>query len=120
MVFHEKYQKIKRILEEKGHLVIIPFSDNHYKNSKNIKKESMNDFNKNIKKSDAILVVNYEKNNIDNYIGINSIMEIGIAFNRKKKIFILNKIPENCKDEFSAIGAIELNGDLAKIKWLQK
>lgn len=73
----------------------------------------MEDYNKKIEESDAILVGNYKKNNLNNCIGINSIMEIGMAFNRKKKIFILFKIPEDCKDEFSAIGAVELNEDLA-------
>jgi diphthamide synthase subunit DPH2 len=116
MKFYEKLKEIKTILEKQGHNVVIPLPDEHYKESGKIKRDSMEDYNKEIEKSDAILVANYEKNNIKNYIGVNSIMEVGMAFNRKKKIFILNQIPENCIVEFNAIDVIELNGDLTKIK----
>jgi hypothetical protein len=116
MAFYERFKVIKNILESHGHQVVIPLPDEHYKESNKIKKDSMEDYNREIEGSDAILVANYEKNNMKNYIGVNSIMEIGMAFNRKKKIFILNKIPDNCKEEFNAIGVIELNGNLKDIK----
>jgi hypothetical protein len=116
MKFYEKFIEIKQNLEKKGHTTVIPLPDEHYKNSGKIKRDSMEDYNKEIEQSDAILVANYEKHNIKNYIGTNSIMEVGMAFNRKKKIYILNQIPDNCKEEFSAINVIELNGDLNKIK----
>jgi len=73
------------------------------------------DFNKNLEKSDAVLVANYEKHGQKNYIGFNSIMEIGMAFNRNKKIFILFNIPKHCKEELTAIGCKVLNGDIDKI-----
>jgi len=116
MAFYEKFLKIKEILEMQSHKIIIPLPDEFYEKSQKIKKDSMQDYNKKIEESDAILVANYSKDNVNDYIGTNSLIEIGIAFNRKKKIFILNKIPQNCKDELSAIGVIELNGDLNKIK----
>lgn len=116
MAFYEKIKKLKQDLEIQGHTVVIPLPDEHYKNSGKIKLDSMKDYNKEIENSDAILVANYEKHDIKNYIGVNSLMEIGMAFNRKKKIFILNQIPDNCKEEFSAIGVIELNGDLSKTR----
>lgn len=72
----------------------------------------MVDFNKNLENSDAILVANYEKNNQKDYIGFNSIMEIGMAFNRKKKIYLLFDIPPNCKDELEAIMCVTLKGNL--------
>jgi hypothetical protein len=43
--------------------------------------------------SDAILVLNYEKNNIPNYIGPNTLMEMGLSFYLKKPIYLLNEIP---------------------------
>jgi hypothetical protein len=116
MAFYEKIKIIKQTLENQGHAVIIPLPDEYYEKSNKVKKDSMEDFNRNLKKSDAILVANYKKHDIENYIGVNSLMEIGMAFNRKKKIFILNSIPDNCKDEFQAIGVIVLNADLSKIK----
>ena len=116
MSFYEKFKSIKETLEKQGNKVVIPLPDEFYKNMGKIKRDSMEDYNKEIESSDAILVANYEKNNIKDYIGTNAIMEVGMAFNQKKKIFILNQIPENCKDEFQAIGVIELNGDLNKVK----
>ncbi len=72
-------------------------------------------FDENLKKSDAILVMNYTKNGKENYIGANTLMEIGMAFILQKKIFILNPSPEFCKDELEAIEVQVLNGDLSKI-----
>lgn len=116
MAFHENFLQLKKELEKQGHLVKIPLPDNNYKNSNNFKLDSMLDFNENLKWSDAILIANYKKNNIENYIGFNSIMEIGMAFNQKKKIFMLFKNPINSSDELNAIGVIELNGDTSLIK----
>lgn len=115
MAFYEKYVELKKALESLGHKVIIPLSDEFYEISNKVKLDSMNDFNSNLEKSDAILVANYKKKDIDDYLGFNTIMEIGMGFNRKKKIFILNKIPEYCKDELNAIEVIELNGDISRI-----
>lgn len=67
--------------------------------------------------SDAILVVNYDKNSIKNYIGGNTLMEIGFAYVHDKKIFLLNPVPEELKykDEILAMEPIILNGDLLKL-----
>jgi hypothetical protein len=116
MDFYEKYLELKKQLKKIGHIVKIPLPDKFYEKSGKIKIDSMKDFNNNLTWSDAILIANYEKNKIKNYIGINSIMEIGMAFNRNKKIFILFEIPDNCKEEFKAINVIELKEDLSKIK----
>lgn len=43
---------------------------------------------------DAVLITNYGKNNIPNYIGPNTLMEMGVAFHLHKKIFLLNPVPE--------------------------
>lgn len=116
MQFYKKLLKIKKHLEKQKHKVIIPLPDNHYKNISDIKRISMNDFNKALKKSDAILVANFDKDSNKNYIGSNSLMEIGMAYILKKKIFILNEIPDNCKIELKAIKATELKNNLEKIK----
>jgi len=67
--------------------------------------------------SDAILVLNYDKNGIKNYIGGNTLMEIGFAHVHNKKIFLLNPVPEiSYKDEILAMEPVILNGDFSKIK----
>jgi len=68
--------------------------------------------------SEAILVCNFDKNGIKNYIGGNVLMEIGFAHVNDKKIFLLNPLPENCPylDEIEAMYDKIINGDLTKIK----
>jgi len=71
-----------------------------------------------IKNSDAILVCNFDKNGIKNYIGGNVLMEIGFAHVNDKKVFLLNPIPDSVSytDEIKAMVDVVLNGDLSKIK----
>jgi len=71
-----------------------------------------------IKNSDAILVCNFDKNGIKNYIGGNTLMEIGFAHVNNKKIFLLNPLPKDVPyyDEIEAMSEVVVNGDLNKIK----
>jgi hypothetical protein len=84
--------------------------------SPSVKRRAMEKFNENLKSSDAILVMNYTKDDKENHIGANSLMEIGMVFILNKKIFVLNSFPEFCKDELEAIEAQVLDGDLNGIK----
>ena len=70
-----------------------------------------------IKESDAVLVLNFDKNGIHNYIGANTFLEIGYAHVLNKKIYLLNDMPDQTyiKDELEAMEPIILNGDLTKI-----
>jgi hypothetical protein len=68
--------------------------------------------------ADAVLILNLDKNGIKNYIGGNTLMEIGFAHVLNQKIFLLNPIPEMpyCKSEIEAMKPIIINGDLIKIR----
>lgn len=68
--------------------------------------------------SDAILVLNFEKRGIKNYIGGNTLMEIAFAHVNNKKIFLLNPVPAEVSyaDEIKAMYDEILDGDLRKIK----
>jgi hypothetical protein len=70
-----------------------------------------------IKSGDAILVCNFDKNGIKNYVGGNTLMEIGFAHVNDKKIFLLNPAPEEVSyvDEIRAMVDVVLEGDLSKI-----
>lgn len=70
-----------------------------------------------IVESDAILVCNFDKKGIKNYIGGNTLMEIGFAHVHDKKIFLLNPIPEEVPyvDEIKAMVDVVVYGDLSKI-----
>jgi hypothetical protein len=70
-----------------------------------------------IKNADAVLIANYNKNGIDNYIGGNSFLEAAFAHVLNKKLYFLFEIPKIAySDELKALRPIILNGDLNKIK----
>jgi len=127
MHFAKEMLEVQKLLEELGHEAIIPL-DTHdcLKNPElnsnlewgmnlNIDKDH---FNK-IESSDAILVLNYPKNNIKGYIGGSSLMEIAVARHFDKKIFILHDLPNEDQVryalEIKVTRPIILNGDISNI-----
>lgn len=70
-----------------------------------------------IKDSDAILVLNFEKNGIANYIGGNTFLEMGFAHVLGKPIYVYNDIPDIAyTDEIVAMQPMVLNGDVSRIQ----
>jgi hypothetical protein len=66
--------------------------------------------------SDAILVLNYNKNNISGYIGANTLMEMGLAFHLRKKIFLLTPVPQiSYQEEIFGMHPSVIKGDLSEI-----
>ena len=69
-----------------------------------------------IAQSDAILVLNYSKKDIENYIGGNTFLEMGFAHILDKKIFLLNPVPQMLyTDEILAMRPLVTRGDLALV-----
>jgi nucleoside 2-deoxyribosyltransferase len=101
MVFAEKMLEVKRQLEE---LAV------HDKNEH----DAIRKFWEIIKKSDAILVLNYDRKGIRNYIGGNTLMEIGFAHVLNKPIFLMNPIPdiEYYRSEIEAVSPVILEQNL--------
>lgn len=66
---------------------------------------------------DAILILNYDRKGIENYVGGNSFLDLGYAHHKGIKKFLLNPIPEIdlYKTEIEAMAPVVLNGDLALI-----
>ena len=132
--FTYEMKRISNELEDKGHEVVIPKTSGMILNGEvsleQIKEEKENGeilkrgikydvirlyFNE-IKKADAILVLNLDKKGIKNYIGGNVFLEIGFAHVLNKKIFIFNDIPDmHYKTEIKTMQPIILKGDLSKI-----
>ena len=66
--------------------------------------------------SDAVIILNYDKNNIPNYVGANTLLEMGLAFHLNKKLFLFNDIPNiGSKEEILGMKPILINQDLTKI-----
>lgn len=122
MAFAEKIVDAQEFLQKSGHEVIVPknmklhlaktFSSSESTNEK-IKDDLIKRYFEKIKNSDAVLVLNYDKNGIENYIGGNTFLEMGFAHILEKKIFLLNNVPDvSYKDEIIAMQPIILNGNL--------
>lgn len=121
MKFGKEMLQLKQELENKGHQVIVPANTESYADGsidvenkwEKIQLDVIKAYFEKIKEQDAILVVNKDKNNIQNYVGGNSLIEIAFAHVLEKKIFLLNPIPEiNYSDEIKAMKPIVLNGNL--------
>lgn len=70
----------------------------------------------NIVNAKIVLIANYEKNGIKNYIGSNSFLEMGAGFMFEKPIYLLNPVPyQDNREEILALEPIVINGDLSKI-----
>ncbi len=85
----------------------------HQKNNQ----DAIREFWKLMQGADAVLVLNLDKHGIPNYIGGNTLMEIGFAHVLNQKIFLLNPIPEISyyKSEIEAVKPVVINGDWSKI-----
>ncbi|MBT4722240.1 hypothetical protein HN958_02745 [Candidatus Falkowbacteria bacterium] len=83
-----------------------------------LKKDRMEMHYKKVAASDAILVLNYDKKGIKNYIGANTLLEMGLAFWLKKRIYLLNPIPEELDyaEEIKGMKPVVINDDLSLIK----
>lgn len=69
-----------------------------------------------VNRSDAVLVLNFDKNQIKNYIGGNTLMELGFAYVHDKKIFLLNPIPQMAyTEEIESVDPVVINNDLTLI-----
>ncbi|MDO8495439.1 MAG: hypothetical protein Q7S32_02870 [bacterium] len=68
--------------------------------------------------ADAVLVMNFDKHGVKNYIGGNTLMEIGFAHVLDQKVFLYNPIPEipYYKSEIEAVKPVIINGDYSLIK----
>ena len=129
MTCSKKMAEIEEKLLKQEHTVVLPphtkeytefgsLEKMHNESAKNkIKEDLIRDYYNKIKDSDAILVVNEKRYDIDNYIGGNSFLEMGFAFVSGKKIFTINSLPEDDKhDELISMNPVSINNDLRLIK----
>lgn len=126
--FYYKVNEIKKQLEKLGHKIILPnsfkkpFKEEEMKKlgikeHVKFKRKMMKHQEQKIKKSDAVLVLNLKKNNIPNYIGGATFMEVVKAWELKKKIFFYNPLPKcSFTDELIGISPTIINKDLSLIK----
>jgi hypothetical protein len=132
--FYKQVVVVQEELEKLGYTVLIPataikmkqsgdFNVEHYKtwfgdaNDYHKKTALMRGHFDEVNKGDIILVLNYEKHGVENYIGGNVLMEMALAFYQNKPIFVMNDIPSESSflEEIIGLGAIPLHGNLAEL-----
>jgi hypothetical protein len=125
--FYGNIPDIKSRLESNGHDVILP---NCYDNPgredeiRNLGKEEHAKWKAGmiahstdvISDSDAVLVLNFKKDDFENYIGGATFLEMYDAFKLNKKIYLFNNIPDGMlRDEIIGFDPIIIDGDLNKV-----
>ena len=132
MTFAKEMLKTKEILEKMGHLVKIPTDALDIVNGDHNHDDLESDYNhcvendimrthfKFVEESDAVLVLNHDKNNTKGYIGTATLMEVGLAHYFHKKIFLLQELPHHSEHrwthEVRIMQPVVLNGDFSKIQ----
>ncbi|TSC55887.1 MAG: Maf-like protein [Parcubacteria group bacterium Gr01-1014_18] len=80
-----------------------------------------NDYTKQIENSDAVLVLNLESQSIPGFIDGFTFLQMGIAYNMNKRIYLMHPIPKmHYENTIQAMNPIILNGDITKINALDK
>ncbi len=123
--FYHKVEEIKKELEKKGHRITLPNSYEEPLMEEKMRNEGNHDIwkakmfrlqNKKVEENDALLVLNFRKDEQENYIGGSVLLEMFKAWELGKKIFLYNPIPNNMlKDEIQGINPIVINGNLEQI-----
>lgn len=129
MQFTEKMVEIHNQLKQMGHTVFMSkFADDYIGKTDEEKEkikldhkynyDAIREFWKPMQTANALLVANFDKSGIKNYIGGNAFLEMGFAYVLGLKIFLLNPIPKMpyYETEIIAMKPIVINGDLRKIK----
>ena len=128
MQYTEKMMEICEALSKQGHEAFMSKFADAYVGKTDEEKEKLKlhhkynhdairEFWKQMQGADALVVANYVKYGIKNYIGGNSFLEMGFAHVLNQKIFLMNPIPDvpYYGTEITAMKPIVLNGDLSKV-----
>ena len=129
--FYRQAVDIQAKLENSGFKVFIPvtaekmkatgdFDASHYRtwfadaNDYHKKTALMREHFDKVEKGDAVLILNFEKRGVQNYIGGNVLMEMALAFHLRKPIFILNEIPDESAylEEIIGMHPVVLHGKI--------
>lgn len=133
--FYKQVVEVQKQLKELGFKVRVPLTVNKMKSTGDFKVETYKtwmerpqDYKrkayltkkhfKEVEKGDVVLILNYNKNNKDGYIGGAVLSEMAVAFYLKKPIYILNPIDESSsfKEEILGMFPKIIKGNLSKIK----
>lgn len=121
MQFAKEMIKLKAQLESIGHSIVLPKDTDLYANGsksvetkwEKVEGDLIRGYYEKIKDADAVLIANYSKNGIENYVGGNALLEMGFAHVLNKKIYLLHSVPVmNYSDEIESMKPMVLSGDV--------
>ncbi len=124
MVFFDEIKILEQELKSLGFKVFTPseewtgtdYSKLNRKEQSDMKQHFIDRHLEKIRNSDAILVANYTKGDIKDYIWANTFLEMAFAYALKKSTYVLNSIPEQPNTvEIEGLKPFILNGDLKAI-----
>ena len=123
--FTDEVMVIAKSLRKLGHEVLLPEGmlrglikqENFDPVAAKHEVDTIHDHPRKIRESDVVLMCNFTKNGIENYIGANSFCELYMARYFDKPVFALNPLPEQpyIHDELMAFDIEVIDGDLSKI-----
>jgi hypothetical protein len=129
MQYTEKMMEICDELRKLGHDVFMSkFADSYVGKTDEEKEkikldhkynyDAIREFWQPMQGADALVVANYDKHGIKNYIGGNAFLEMGFAHVLGQKLFLMNPIPEvpYYGTEIIAMKPTVLDGDLSKVQ----
>lgn len=129
MQFYHQMAKAQKELEVRGLRVLVPTELGNEKTNESfmnkdedkiltkIEYDFIREHFRKIEKSDAILILNYEKKGMAGYIGGNTFLEMGFAFGLGKKIYLLYPVPKmDYSVEMHAMKPVVLHGDLTTLQ----
>lgn len=138
IAFYEKMKLVQKELQDLGHDVVVPPSAHQKANGEmvdqqefyttrhtaganeawvwDVKNRAMLGYFQKVAWSDAIVVLNYDKNNISGYVGANTLMEMGLALYLHKPIYLLKSVPQmSYTEEILGMKPTVVSEDLTKI-----
>lgn len=128
MHFAKEMLEAEKILKSMGHVAILPSDVYECLNDPSLNMNPDHGFKTDIMRScmdlqekcDALLVLNYPHHSVDGYIGSHTLMELGLAYYLKQKIFLLFPCPPEKVarywQEVMHMKPVILNGEFKNIK----
>ena len=111
--FKEEVLLLGHELEKRGYEAVVP---REFLVEMNKRDHAMLHFNEIAnEKTDAVLIINENKGEVENYIGPNSFAEVAMGFYFGKKVYLKNDIYIPYQDELIGWGVIPLKGKIDKI-----
>jgi len=124
--FFNRLKNIQEELERRGHEIFCPhvwdWRGKSEDEIKTVRRDLIRRHFKHIDLSDAIFVANFDKDNIQGYIGGNVLLEMGKAFDKGIPIFLLDLPPQKLKyrEEILALSPIVIGKDWDKLVLILK